>query len=142
MKIYTNTYCILLLIIGVCTAIYTEECIGAKDFRILSAVSRDREQVQYLRVQPYAIQMEVPEHRVVESVSKCQGPATQEAAAFHRIGVEDLAVAEVAARLKHRHTGAGVGNMCRGVVDIGRRTGSIHEPGRLGSDAGADSIAE
>src|SRR5258708_4243771 len=128
MKVDANTYGILLLIVGICAAIYTEECIGAKDFRVLPAVSRDREQVQYLRIQPYAVHMEVPECRVVESISQGQGPATQETAAFHRVRVEDLSVAEIAARFKHRYAGAWVGNMCRGIVDIGRRAGSIHEP--------------
>ena len=111
MKIYTNTYCILLLVIGICTAIYTEECIGAKDFRILSAISRDREQVQYLSIYTDPIHMKVSEYGIVECISQRQGPATQEAAAFHRVGVENLGIAEITVRLQHRHACSGIGYM-------------------------------
>src|SRR5882757_6946877 len=109
MKGYVETYRIAFLIVGIGTAIYSEQGIATSHFRVLSIIFSDGKQVECLHIKPDTVEMEIPQSRVIKSITQCQGPATQKTAALHRVGVEGGRVTEVGVLLQHGYAGSRIG---------------------------------
>src|SRR5712672_3405105 len=102
MNCYAYTYVVLFLIVRIGAAIETEGHIRSKNFRVLSAIPGDGEQVQGLDIYPDAIEVKRTERRVIKSIPQCHRSGAKEAAALYRIRIEER-VRRVGIRFQYRH---------------------------------------